>query len=171
MKFGTETVGKHAIAVEIDGRGTFSAEFNDEDFSAPTHKELVEMLRKAVRKASKVKPVEVTILGLVPKTVRKSWDNELFIDGAGTIDAQLRGRHSRNRVYLLKTENGSKFQLSEYGRKERPIVRRLTEVEKQQYLTLLEAQRVAATALEDFIGEVSINPDQALAAAAKAGGE
>lgn len=166
MKLATETVSKQKIEIEVDSHGQFSAEFNDMSFSAKTRLELLEQLKKAVRTFEKTKPVLVTVLGLVRKANRRSWDTEHFIQGAGTVDAKLRGHHDRNRVWLLTSEDGQKFQVGGY-RSDATIARRLTTAEAVRYGELVEAIRVATTALEDFVGCVGIDPAKALEAASR----
>lgn len=171
MKLTTEKISEQRIDIEVDTNGGFSATFNDQDFNAKTRLELIEQLKKAVKRFERVTPVEVTILGLVRKKNRKSWDSEAFEQGAGAVNAKLRGRHVRNRVWLMESDDDDKackFHLGGY-KSDGTIVRRLTPKETLRYNELLEQKRVAETALEDFVGSVKVDPYQALnnAAAAK----
>lgn len=82
--------------------------------------------------------------------------------GAGVVDAKLRAKHERQHgVFLLVAESGQKFQVGSYG-SDPTIARRLTQAEAAQYIALVEAVRVATTALEDFEGNVSINASEEL---------
>jgi hypothetical protein len=166
MKFSTERILDKRIDVEIDGSGMFSAEFEDQDYSAPTRKELVEKLQAAVRKAKKQGTVNVTVLGLVPAAKRYASDDN-YAPGAGVVHAKLRARHERQNAWLLISESKQRFQVGTY-RTDSTIVRRLTDAEVAGYLDLREAVRMAEVALEDFIGAVKIDPDQALQDAAEA---
>lgn len=167
MIFATEKLGKHSIEIEVDRKGKFSAQFDDQDYAAETHAELVELLKKAVKRHDRYKPIEVTVLGVMFKPARRSFDNEKIMAGDGTIDAVLRGYHARNRVWLLTSVEGSeKFQLGGYNCKG-VIVRRLTLEETLRYLKLAEDRRIAATAIEDFVGSVKVDPKELVEAAQK----
>lgn len=162
MKLTTERILDEKIDIEIDGHGTFSAEFNDQDYSAPTRKELLEKLQVAIRKARLQGTVPVTVLGLVP-VVKKQWSSDGHYDkGAGIVQAMLRARHERQSCWLLVSEEKKKFQVSVYEREGVVIARRLNLAEVTRYLDLREAVRVAEVALEDYVGSVKINPDDAL---------
>lgn len=168
MKFGTEQIGKHKIEVEVDRKGQFSAEFDEVTYSASTVNELTDVLKKAVKRLEKVKPIAVTVLGMIKKAPTSKWDTEKFSEGDGAIDALLRGYHERNRVWLLTTVEGQhKFQVGGYGNRA-VIARRLTLQETIDYQARLEARRVAVTAVEDFIGAAKVDPAALLEAARKA---
>lgn len=170
MKLTTEKIGAENIDIEVNQSGEFHAEFNEEKFRATTQAELIEQLRRAVKKAKAVKPVDVTVLRLRERTTRKDWDNEIFEtteEGTlGVVDAKLRGYNERNHVFLLVDDKKQKFQLGGYKNGDAVIVRRLTAAEKRDYAVLVEAERVALTGLEDFIGLVKIDAKKTLAAAA-----
>lgn len=172
MKLGTERVGVHKIDLEVDGTGKFSAEFNDQIFEAQTRKDLLEKLEKAVKKASQQGVVDVTVLGLVPgkKDKHGRFDDGPFEVGAGVVHAKLRARHEREyNAYLLVSEENQKFKVHGFDRGA-VIARRLNDAEALRYLELKEAVRMAETDLEDFVGLVKLNPDDALNAARVKGG-
>lgn len=163
MKLDTLQIGKRAIEIEITPAGKFIAVLEDMDFKADTKAELIEQLKKAVKRADRVKPIAVTVVGLVPKRGRKSWDHEHFENGAGAVDAVLRGYHQRNRVWLLTSvDGGHKFNVGGWSSEGTVIVRRLTLAETLEYTKKLEAMRVAKTALEDFIGAAKVDPAKLL---------
>lgn len=175
-RVSVQVVGAHRIDINVDDNGNFSAEFNDQDFSAKTKADLVEKLTKAVKRADAQGVVDVTVLGLVPLMPGKgsAWRGrgEHFEQGAGFVNAKLRGQHERSyHTYLLVSEAGIgykagvKFQVS--GSREGVICRRIDLQEGLRYMELLEAKRTADTALEDFIGLVKIDVDETLAAARK----
>jgi hypothetical protein len=163
MKFATEKVRGEAIDIEVNGAGEFSATYEDQDYTANSKKELIEQLDRAVKKAKTVKAVDVTVLGLVEKTARSRWDTERFEQGDGFVQAKLRSRHERQRVWLMVTDDKdkTKFAIGNY-RSEGTIVRRLTPAECAHYLELCAAVRVAEAALKAFIDEVQIEPAEML---------
>lgn len=175
MKLTTETFGKHQIEIEVNSTtGEFSATFNDEDYRAATRVELFEKLKKAVKRLDTVKPIAVTVLGYGRKAAAKSWDSDPFMEKEGYLHAQLRGRHERNRTWLLVTDDDlapTKFQLGDYRGRDAKIVRRLTFAEVKTYTKLLETMRVAKTALEDFVGALQVDPSVLLEQARTKGGE
>lgn len=170
MKIATERIGGAEIDIDVSGEGRFSATFNDQEFSGKTLEELRERLKAAVKKAAAQGTVPVSVLGLVPAQKKSfGFDDGPFTRGAGIVDAKLRSKHEREyNSYLLVSDSGQKFKVAGSSR-EPLIARRLTLAEHMEYLKLAEAVRVATTALEDFVGSVKINPDEALAAARKKG--
>lgn len=172
MKLSTETIGDQKIEIEVEQGGMFVASFNDHDYRASTRVELLDQLKTAVKKAAQQGMVDVSVLGLVPTTN----DDRLYSRttpyklGDGVVHAKLRSRHEREyNTYLLVSDAKQKFKVS--GSLEGTIARRLTDPEVAEYLRLREALRVATTAVEDFVGAVKLNPDEALASAAKKGGD
>lgn len=165
MKHGTETIRGVRVEVEVDTVGQFSATFDDQEYDAPTRKELLAKLEVAIKRAQRYKPIDVSVLNLVPKPTTRSWDSELYQEGPGVVQAKLRGYHQSQRVWLLTAVDGAhagkKFQVGGYQR-EGIIARRLTLDETMRYTALCEALRVAETALKDFVGSVKIDPKQAL---------
>lgn len=159
MKLTTAKLGKHKIDIEVGHNGKFSAVLDDQDYSADTQAELLEQLKKAIRRLEKQKPIEVTVLGIVKS---KHGHYRDYNEGDGFLHALLRGRHDRNRVWLMTTEDGKeKFQIGGYER-DGTIVRRLTHAETSAYMALLEQRRKTKTAIEDFIGAVKLDPYKAL---------
>lgn len=159
MKLSDVKIGERKIAIEVSATtGKFTAEFDEQDYSADTRADLVEQLKKVVKRADRSRPIGVTMLGMVVKTARKSW----AMEGAGTVDAMLRGRHDRNRAWLLTSVDGKhKFQVSGYS-SDATIARRLTLAEALEYREKFEAVRAATTALEDFVGAVKVDPAELL---------
>jgi hypothetical protein len=173
MKLTTEKIGDQRIDIEVDGNGKFSATFDETDYTAKTIEELRELLRSAIKKAKATKPIEVTVLGLVPrKKSIYSGNGEPFEDGPGYVQAKLRGEHgTRRHVYLLISDDdrfeNEKFQIGGYGSNDAEIVARLSLVEVLRYTELLELKRAATTAVEDFVGAHKFDITEALAAARK----
>jgi hypothetical protein len=173
MKLTTEKIGDARIDLDVDGHGTFSAEFNDQRYTAKTREELVEQLKKAVKKASQQGAVDVTVLGIVESGKQRGGysSDGPFKKGGGFVQAKLRARHERqHNTWLLVTDDdrfaSTKFQVGSYSH-DGDIVRRLTIAEAMEYMKLIEAERVAKTALEDFVGAVKLDVDAALEAARK----
>lgn len=167
MKLTTEKIGEARIDIEVDGDGKFWGEFNDQTYSAKTRDELLELLKKAVKKATSQGAVDVTVLGLVPAVKgRYGYDSGPFAPGDGVVHAKLRSKHERQSQYLLLSDGDgerTKFQVSTYRRADGAVIaRRLTLEEVREYQQLCETMRVAKTALEDFVGRVQIDPDKAL---------
>lgn len=173
MKLGIDRIGVDQVPLEVhvSEGGEFSAEFDEERYTATTRKELLEKLEKAVKAARETNPIDVTVLGLVPVSDRKGgWSSDPFEAGAGVVQAKLRGKHQREyNAWLMITDDGKKrFKYSSSRRESIQIARRLNAAEVREYLALREAIRVAETALEDFVGKVQIDPEEALQAARKA---
>lgn len=166
MKLNSEKIGNVLVDIEVDPNGMFSATFDGEDYREKTREQLLEKVKAAVRKAKRARPVDVSVLDTIEKPARKTWDTEYFMDGLGIVDAKLRGHHERNRRWLLTEEGGQKrkFNISTYEDSEK-IVRRLTDEEKRRWFQLKEAERLAAVALEDFLGVVKVDPAELLEAA------
>jgi hypothetical protein len=171
MKLGTERIGNARIDIEVDTNGSFSADFNDQHFSSRTRLELVEQLKRVVKKAEQQGTVDVTVLGLVPNKGRRSgFGDDPFDQGDGAVHAKLRTKHEREHgTYLMVSDDSAKqkFKVGNYSRRDVVVCRRLTEVEVVTYKQLCEARRLAVTALEDFVGDHKIDMDEALAGARK----
>lgn len=169
MKLITASLGNAKIEIHVDQNGTFSAEFEDQHFTAKTQAELLEILKRVVKKAERQGSVDVSVIGIVPAT-KTYGSREPFQKGDGVVDAKLRGAHERqSHCFLLVTDDKAKqrFQAGRYSSGDGTICRRLNLAETTEYLRLCEAHRVAETALEDFIGAAKIDPEQALADARK----
>src|SRR5688572_19126740 len=177
MKLATEKFGDERIDLEVDGNGKNFARWNDQDFTAATLKELREDLTKAAKRARKQKPIDVTVLGLVPETSRSNYGrNEPFKQGGGYVQAKLRAEHAtRGGVFLMISDDdrfkNERFELGGYQMREADICRRLSLSELVEYEQILEAKRKAETALEDFIGARTIDAKAELLKARKGGEE
>lgn len=170
MRLTTDTILDEKIEIYVDGSGQFSAEFNDNRYEAATRKELLEQLTKAVKLARQQGTVDVTVLGLIENRDGRGRriPGEPFTAGAGVVQAKLRGKHAREHgAWLLVSDAGDKFQVRGWSGRAGTIARRLTEAEVADYLTLLEAKRVAETALENFVGAVKVDPEEELQNARK----
>lgn len=172
MKLGTEHINGERIDVEVSADGLFTAHFNDQSYAAKTRVELIDLLKKAVKKFQQQATVDVTVLGLVPTTTSRAHSyrpDSPYELGAGVVHAKLRSRHEREyNTYLLVSDDegkAQKFKVS--GSREGCIARRLTLAETIKYLDLREQLRIATTAVEDFVGAVQIDPDHALLTARK----
>jgi len=164
MQLSTERIGKERIEIHVTDLGEFWAEFEDNTYRATTKLELLEQLRKAIKKASETAPIPVTVLGLVPAKPDK-WNrqpDEPFEPGPGALQAKLRGEHERQSRYLLITDDKKKFQVGTYQRDRVIIARRLTAAEVEHYLELREALTRASKAVDEFENEVRADPAQLL---------
>lgn len=170
MKLGHDIINGRRIEIDIDAAGNFSATFDDQTFSDKTHAGLLEKLKKAIKKAAAQGTVDVTVIGIV-KQHDSRYNSSPFTAGPGYLQAKLRGPHERSyNTWLLVTDDARyskpvKFQIQ--GTREGRICRRLTDAECRRYIEIAEARRAAATALEDFEGETSLNLEEALSGARK----
>lgn len=167
MKLGTETFSDGTkIDIEVTSGGEFRAEFMDNAYDAPTRKELLEKLEKAVKKAQTQRAVDVTILDLQPRDTTKKtsgWcdDRGPYEHGRGAVHASLRAKHGRQwNTWLLADDDGKKFQVS--GRNAGIICRRLTSDEVAEYVRLAKAVDDADEAFAAFRNRVEIEPARAL---------
>lgn len=173
IKLTTDRIGDHRIDIFVDSSGGFSAEFNDQSYSASTRRELLEQLQKAVRKAKQQGLVPVTVLGLVPAKPNK-WNrkpDEPFESGAGVVDAQLRAQHERqhNTFLLITDDKKTKFQVETWRHRDGvTVARRLTVEEAHLYVALRGAVEVAEQQLKAFTESVAVDPADLLHEAAKA---
>lgn len=154
--------GVEPIDVHVDGSGTFIAEFNDQEYEAASRKELDAKLTKAVKVFSETGIVDVTVIGRTVLKRSKSVERE----AADAVHAKLRSKHERQyNTWLLVTEDGIKFQVS--GSYDGTIVRRLTDAEVERYRALVATRIAAERAVQEFIDDVKIHPDEALKQAGK----
>lgn len=173
VKVGTEKFSNGAVAIDInvDARGMFCAEFNDQEYREDTRAKLIAILTRVIKAAAQQGTVEVTVLGLVAREGKYDRDEGPFTSGDGVVHARLRGKHERqHNCWLLISDDGKKFQVSGgYSSaswlRDGQITRRLTPDEVAEYLRLKSASTAARKAHEAFIEAVQINPADAWKAA------
>jgi len=164
MKLSNERIGKHDIAIEVNGAGRFEAIFDDQEYTAPTLADLMEQLKRAVKKAEMTTAVDVTVVNMVPRTGPKSqfYREDPFEVGRGVVHAKLRGKHERQGAFLLTSDDGKKFKLTLYGHGTSNICRRLTVDEVATYTALAQSVDIAEASLAKFLDGVHLNPAKAL---------
>jgi len=163
-KITTDHIGPARVAIEIfvDSSGQFSAEYNDERYSANTRADLLVLLEKAVKQAAAEKAAPVTIVNLVYPEKKSHWENPVE-EGRGVIHAQLRGKHGREHsMWLFTSESGVKFKLGGYGDRLSQLCRRLTPEEVADYATLVAAIDTAQAAFDAWLQARHVSPQEAL---------
>jgi hypothetical protein len=151
MRLTSERIDDVLVEIEVDGGGTFSATVDDEEIKGATLLELKDKLAKAIKKSKTRKPLDVSVVDLVPRTGKRAWESEIYEDGRGVVAAVLRGKHKTQGVYLLRDLEAKAFKLSSYREGASKIVRRLTPEEVAEYARLAGEADVAAKCLEDWI--------------------
>jgi hypothetical protein len=152
----------HGVDVhfEVDNTGRFSAHLDEHGpFSATTLHDIEEEVTKVLKRASaaKKKALEVTFLNVDVKRSPNSWTPTSYVVGSGAVDATFRGVAARTNEWLV-TIDGEKDKIRQgYSDGGITLCRRLTADEHIQWKQLQEARRVAATAIEDFIGVRKLN--------------
>lgn len=158
MKVATERIGGEAIDVDVDSAGTFRATFKDGDYQAKSLEGLREQLAKAEKAQLNSKPVDVTILNLTRAAGNTA--RERYETGRGVVHAKLRGRHERERTWLLTDLHGNKFSLAAHFRT--PVCKRLGEAEVAIYEKLAADLTAAEKAMRAFEEEFSQEPAELL---------
>lgn len=156
---GIKRIADTNIKIEVNDAGVFSASFEEETFSGKTMEQLEGSLKAAIKKAKELHPVDVSVVGKVPK-LHDPYGHK-YTDGVGVVHAILRKRHDRSAVYLFTAADGTKFQLSSYHSRDH-ICRRLTDEETAEYLRLRQAVEAAKVVLEAWTEERRVNADEAL---------
>jgi hypothetical protein len=166
MKLTTAKIGSVSIDIEVNAGGTFTANYNDNDYEAKTSDELYEKLRAAVKKAQQQGTVDVSVLGLVPTEKKSPFGRtEPYQQGIGVVHAKLRAKHERHyQTHLLVSEEKKNFQVNGYDRSG-IVTRRLSQTDVDYYVALREKVKAAEQELQTFVDSVKIDPDKALEAA------
>jgi len=158
MKLGTERIGGRdgpRIEIEVDALGVFSAEVDEVEYTGKTKDELIEKLKKAVRRQARMTPVEITILDFDPAIrdrPRYNRTREETEEGRHT-HATLRGQNPRTRELLL-TIDGKKS--AEYSLDDQ-ITRRLSDAEVAEFQRLKVAIAAAEAAYAEWLKGVSFD--------------
>lgn len=151
-------INNQTVEIEVDGSGRFTAEFDDQDFTAKTMEELGEQLRVAGKKSRETKAVDVSVIDHVLSKDRY----DPLQSGIGVVHAKLRGQHERNHEWLLTAESGQKFKVRQWGSGERVICRRMTESEVAEYMQLANAVKTAEKVFESFRAKMRADPKRLL---------
>lgn len=159
MRLTSERIEGELVEIDVDGSGTFWAEFADVRHSGATLLELKEKLGREIKKAKETKPLEVTVVDLVPNVKKGGWENGAYRDGRGAVHALLRGKHKTQGQYLLRDLEGKAFQISTYSNGGHKILRRLSDEEIAEYARLAGEADGATKALEEWISARSANPE------------
>jgi hypothetical protein len=156
---GHETIDGVKFDIAVDSTGLFWATFDGNEISASTRKVVVDKLREAIRTAKHV---------AVPASLVKDphWRRNRA-DKPVVTHIILTGIHGSNRNVLYREDRkGAKGgeQLSSY---DGDCMRRLTDEEVATHLELWLAHQAAAKALEAWVEEHKIHPEQVVKDAAQ----
>jgi hypothetical protein len=151
-KVKTETIHGVEVEFEVDSKGRFTADVGDHgEFSGATLQEAEDQVTKVLKRAKATQAIDVTFVNITSRK-RHSYGAVEFQSGEDALDVTLRGYAARTRDWLI-TVDGKKEKISKGYSDSGPVVcRRLTPAEHATWKQLQEARRVAATAIEDFIG-------------------
>ncbi len=154
----TETIHGVKVEFEVDSKGRFTVDLGDHgDFSGSTLQEVEDEVTKVLKRAKSQQPIEVTFVGIT-SSKRHSYGAEEYHVGTEALDATLRGYAKRTRDWLITKLDGKKDKISKgYSDSGITVCRRLTPAEHVEWKQLQEARRVAAVAIEDFIGARKID--------------
>lgn len=160
----TARIWDERIDVSVTSAGFFEAEWDDVRYSAKTLDELQEQLTRAVKKTRETKAVDVSVLNLIPKTKKGQFyeSRDPFEEGRGVVHAKLRGKHERESAWLLTSDDGKRFKISNYSSGTNDLCRRLTSAEVEEYMRLAQAVDAAEAALDAFRKSVHVHPEDVL---------
>lgn len=96
--------------------------------------------------------IDVSIVGMVDNGEKNRYGRQdPYTTGIGVVQAKLRGKHQRNRDWLLTSDDGKKFTLGTWGSAEHMICRRLSLSETIEYIHLAMAAKDAKEQLDTWI--------------------